>query len=90
MEPSDAELGLQTTASRNFYDLIIFGAGPALLSNTFYATREEISTLLVDWSEVSGQAVVTQLIEDYQKLSGSIGGAQLTERMKEQAINFVV
>jgi len=89
MEPSDAELGLQTTASRNFYDLIIFGAGPALLSDTFYPTKE-ISTLLVDWSEVSGQAVVTQLIEDYPKLSGSIDGAQLTKRMKEQAINFGV
>jgi thioredoxin reductase (NADPH) len=33
VEPSDAELaaklGLQTTASQNFYDLIIVGSGPA-------------------------------------------------------------
>ena len=70
MEPSDAELGSQTTARRNFYDLIIFGSGPALLADALYAAREEISTLLVDRSEVSGQAVVTQLIKDYPNSQG--------------------
>jgi thioredoxin reductase (NADPH) len=60
------------------------------LTNTLYSATEEISTLLVDRSEVGGQAETTQLIENYPVFSESIGSAELTERMKEQAVNFVV
>ena len=86
VEPSNAELvaelGLQTTASRNFYDLIIVGSGPAWLAEVLYTAREEISTLLVYRSEVGCQAGTTQLLENYPGFPGSIGGAELTESMK--------
>jgi thioredoxin reductase (NADPH) len=39
---------------------------------------------------VGGQAGTTQLIENYPGFPGSIGGAELTERIKEQAVNFGV
>lgn len=94
VEPSDAELaaklGLQTTASKTFYNLIIVGSGPAGLTAALYAAREGIDTLLVDRSAVGGQAGTTELIENYPGFPGSIGGAELTERMKEQALNFGV
>ncbi|MDA0734451.1 MAG: glutaredoxin domain-containing protein [Chloroflexi bacterium] len=59
VEPSDAELaaklGLQTTASKTFYNLIIVGSGPAGLTAALYAAREGIDTLLVDRSAVGGR-----------------------------------
>mgnify|MGYP001169175007 FL=1 len=86
VEPNNAELfaelGLQTTASRNFYDLIIVGSGPAWLAEVLYTAREEISTLLVYRSEVVCQAGTTQLLENYPGFPRSIGGAELTESMK--------
>jgi thioredoxin reductase (NADPH) len=43
VEPSNAELakklGLQTTASMNYYDLICIGGGPASLTAALYAAR---------------------------------------------------
>ncbi|MDA1218290.1 MAG: thioredoxin-disulfide reductase [Chloroflexi bacterium] len=94
VEPSDAELaaklGLQTTASKTFYNLIIVGSGPAGLTAALYAAREGIDTLLVDRSAVGGQAGTTELIENYPGFPGSIGGAELTERMQEQALSFGV
>ena len=82
VEPSNAELGLQTTASCNFYDLIIVGSGPAWLAEVLYTAREEISTLLVYRSEVGCQAGTTQLLENYPGFPGSIGGAELPKSMK--------
>ncbi|MDA0734450.1 MAG: FAD-dependent oxidoreductase [Chloroflexi bacterium] len=41
-------------------------------------------------SAVGGQAGTTELIENYPGFPGSIGGAELTERMQEQALSFGV
>ncbi len=94
VEPTNAELadklGLQTRAEREFYDLIIVGAGPAGLTAALYAAREGIETLLVDRSAVGGQAGTTEAIENYPGFPEPIGGAELTDRMKAQAVNFGV
>ena len=75
--PRDAELAtnlrLQITASRNFFDLIIIGSGPAGLTDAYYSAREEPSTLLIDQSMVGGQARTTQFSEHYPGFPGSIG-----------------
>ena len=94
VEPSDAELaeklGLQTKASRSFYDLIIVGAGPAGLTAALYAAREGIDTLLIDRSAAGGQAGTTETIENYPGFPEPVGGAELANRMKEQALRFGV
>lgn len=94
VEPTNAELadklGLQTRAKRQFYDLIIAGAGPAGLTAAIYAAREGIETLMVDRSAVGGQAGITEIIENYPGFPQSVGGAELADRMKEQAVNFGV
>ena len=94
VEPTNAELadklGLQTRAKRQFYDLIIVGAGPAGLTAAIYAAREGIETLMVDRSAVGGQAGITEIIENYPGFPQSVGGAELADRMKEQAVNFGV
>ena len=94
VEPSDAELaeklGLQTQASQDFYDLIVVGAGPSGLTAALYAAREGISTLLIDRSAVGGQAGITELIDNYPGFPEGVGGAELVDRMKAQAIRFGV
>ena len=67
------KLRLKTTASRNFFDLIIIGSGPAGLTDAYYSAREEPSTLLIDQSMVGGQARTTQFSEHYPGFPGSIG-----------------
>jgi thioredoxin reductase (NADPH) len=94
VEPSNAELaqklGLQTTASRSFYDLIVVGAGPAGLTASLYAAREGLDTLMIDRSAVGGQAGITEAIENYPGFPEPVSGADLTYRMKEQALRFGV
>src|ERR1700751_4654457 len=52
IEPSDAELasrvGLATTPSKDFYDLIVIGGGPAGLGAAVYGASEGLRTVLVE------------------------------------------
>ena len=94
VEPSDAELaeklGLQTQTSQQYYELIVVGAGPSGLTAALYAAREGISTLLIDRSAVGGQAGITETIDNYPGFPEGVGGAELVDRMKAQAIRFGV
>jgi len=69
VEPTNSELaaklGLQTSASRAFYDLIVVGSGPAGLTAALYAAREGLSVLVVERSGVGGQAGVTEQLDNF-------------------------
>jgi len=94
VEPSNAELaeklGLRLEASRQYYDLIIVGAGPAGLTAGIYAAREGISTLIVERGGVGGQAAITREIENYPGFPEPVSGAELAERLRRQAERFAV
>jgi len=49
-----------------------------------------ISTLLIDRSAVGGQAGITEAIDNYPGFPEGVGGAELVDRMKAQAIRFGV
>ena len=94
MEPSDAELadklGIQRLARRQYYDLVIIGGGPAGLMAGVYSTREGVSTLIIERSGVGGQAGITQEIENYPGFPEPVSGAEVADRLRQQAERFGV
>jgi thioredoxin reductase (NADPH) len=92
VEPSDAELasqvGLATMPSKEFYDLIVIGGGPAGLGAAVYGASEGLRTVLVERLATGGQAGQSSRIENYLGFPDGVSGAQLTERARRQATRF--
>src|ERR1017187_5599707 len=90
--PADAELagrvGLDTAPSKDFYDLIIIGGGPAGLGAAVYGASEGLRTVLVERTATGGQAGQSSRIENYLGFPDGVSGAQLTERARRQARKF--
>jgi thioredoxin reductase (NADPH) len=77
--------GLRTKATHPFYDLIIFGAGPAGLAAAVYGASEGLHTLLIDKETTGGQAGTSSKIENYLGFPTGISGADLARRAATQA-----
>ena len=92
IEPTDAELasrvGLATTPSKDFYDLIVIGGGPAGLGAAVYGASEGLRTVLVERLATGGQAGQSSRIENYLGFPDGVSGAQLTDRARRQATKF--
>ncbi len=92
VQPSDGELaasvGLVTTATLDFYDLIVVGGGPAGLGAAVYGASEGMRTALVERRATGGQAGQSARIENYLGFPDGVSGAQLTERARRQALRF--
>ncbi len=90
--PSDGELagrvGLATTPSKDFYDLIVIGGGPAGLGAAVYGASEGLRTVLLERMATGGQAGQSSRIENYLGFPDGVSGAQLTERARRQAVRF--
>jgi thioredoxin reductase (NADPH) len=93
-EPSNDELadkvGLVRSASRKEYDVIVVGGGPTGLTTAIYAARENASVLIVERSAPGGQAGVTERFDNYPGFPDGVGGAELAERMTQQALRYGV
>src|SRR5260221_5394123 len=89
VEPADVELaghvGLATTPSKDFYDLIVIGGGPAGLGAAVYGASEGLHTVLVERTATGGQAGQSSRIENYLRFPDRVSGAQLTSRPPRQA-----
>jgi thioredoxin reductase (NADPH) len=92
IEPADAELaarvGLATSPSQDFYDLIVIGGGPAGLGAAVYGASEGLRTVLVERLATGGQAGQSSRIENYLGFPDGVSGAQLTDRARRQASKF--
>jgi thioredoxin reductase (NADPH) len=92
VEPTDAALathvGLATTPSKDFYDLIVIGGGPAGLGAAVYGASEGLRTVLVERTATGGQAGQSSRIENYLGFPDGVSGAQLTSRARRQAAKF--
>ena len=93
-EPSNEELaekiGLERTAMMHVYDVIIIGGGPAGLTTSIYAAREQLQTLVIDSKGLGGQAGVTERLDNYPGFPEGIGGAELADRIVQQAQRYGV
>ncbi|CQD06934.1 response regulator receiver modulated FAD-dependent pyridine nucleotide-disulfide oxidoreductase [Mycobacterium lentiflavum] len=92
VEPSDAELadtlGLSSTPSQEFYDLIVIGGGPAGLAAAVYGASEGLRTVLIEHTATGGQAGQSSRIENYLGFPDGVSGGQLAERARRQAEKF--
>ncbi len=93
-KPSITELatavGLQSTASRDIYDVVIIGAGPAGLAAAVYGGSEGLNTLLIERRAPGGQAGTSTRIENYLGFPKGLSGADLSRRAQSQALRFGV
>ncbi|MCL9793690.1 NAD(P)/FAD-dependent oxidoreductase [Frankia sp. AgKG'84/4] len=91
-DPTDAELagrvGLSTTPTEDFYDVVVIGGGPAGLGSAVYAASEGLRTVLVERMATGGQAGQSSRIENYLGFPDGVSGAQLTDRARRQAVKF--
>jgi thioredoxin reductase (NADPH) len=93
-EPSNEELaeklGLERSAMMHIYDLVIVGGGPAGLTTSIYAARENLRTLVIDSKGLGGQAGITERLDNYPGFPEGIGGAELADRIVLQAQRYGV
>lgn len=89
VRPSTRDLaiavGLQTEPSRDDYDAIVIGGGPAGLAAAVYGASEGLRTLLVERESPGGQAGTSSRIENYLGFPTGLSGDDLGTRALEQA-----
>lgn len=72
------------------YDIIIIGSGPAGLTAGLYAARGQMRTLILEKGGLGGQIATSWEVENYPGAPADTTGPSLTERMREQCVDFGV
>jgi len=70
------------------YDLVIIGGGPAGLTAGIYAARARLNVILIEKVVPGGQILVTDWIENYPGFPEGLCGADLVQKMTDQAEKF--
>ncbi len=83
-KPNDKEKDKE----EKIYDAIIVGGGPAGLTAGIYLGRARMNTLLIEKALPGGQAILTEIIENYPGFPHGIAGPELMQKMEEQAVGF--
>ncbi len=84
VQPTQMELaekvGLKIQADKEFYDVVVIGAGPAGLAAGVYGASEGLRTLVIEPDAVGGQAGSSSRIENYLGFPQGISGEELSKR----------
>jgi thioredoxin reductase (NADPH) len=80
--------GLHVRPSRELYDLVIVGAGPAGLTAAVYAASEGLRTVLLEKFAPGGQAGTSARIENYPGFPDGVSGSEFAAGALRQAIRL--
>jgi thioredoxin reductase (NADPH) len=83
-----AKIGMRTQATKEFYDLVIVGAGLAGLAAAVYGASEGLRTLVIEDEAPGGQAGSSSRIENYLGFPEGVRGEDLARRALIQATRF--
>ena len=70
------------------HDIIIIGGGPAGLTAGLYASRNKLSTLLIEKGLVGGNINEAEKVDNYPGFPQGISGMELTSLMHQQALQY--
>lgn len=68
--------------------IIILGAGPAGYTAAIYAARAGLNPCLISGFDEGGQLSMTTDIENFPGFPSAVSGLELTDKMKQQALNM--
>ncbi len=74
-------------SSKDIYDVIIIGGGPAGMAAGIYAKRAAVKTLLIEGENVGGQMNTSDTIENYPGFE-TISGAGLSLKFADHASDY--
>lgn len=74
-------------SEEKIYDVVIIGAGPAGMTAAVYASRANLSTLMIERGIPGGQMASTEAVENYPGFD-TILGPELSTKMFEHAKKF--
>ncbi len=82
------ELQPTETGISTIYDVVIIGGGPAGATAAIYTSRAGLSTVVIDKGLTAGALGITGKIANYPGVLEEVNGAELLERMRDQARSF--
>ncbi|WP_035565106.1 FAD-dependent oxidoreductase [Hymenobacter sp. IS2118] len=82
------QLGINTKASQEMYDVVVVGAGPSGLAAAVYGASEGLKTLIIERQTPGGQAGTSSRIENYLGFPTGLSGAELAHRAWAQAVRL--
>ena len=69
------------------YDILIIGGGPAGLTAGIYSARAGMNVLLIESTFSPSLITITDWVENYPGFPEGIGGFEIVEKFRQQAIN---
>jgi thioredoxin reductase (NADPH) len=84
----EVDMSDENAAGADVKDVAIVGAGPAGLTAAIYLARARRSVVALERNMAGGQMALTDLIENFPGFPEGIGGFELSDRIKQQAVKF--